>query len=126
MKTQRSWLPWTNTNDFRLKNHTEVVDILRCLNATAAVMVDVNTIPITNARIYDNKLIYDYKYIVQPTMYAYIKADWDFFFNLWVKLSNRDNLMQILLQNDICVKVRSPLKLKGLLTLSQNGTFYLN
>ena len=46
-----------------------------------------------------------------------------YFFNPIIQLGNKDNLMQILLQNDMCVKVITPLNLKKHSTLSKNGAF---
>ena len=68
-------------------------------------------------------MIYYYKYKVHPTVYAYIIADVDYFCNPTSQLSNRNYLMQILLQNGKCVKARNTLKFKGLSTLKQNGHY---
>ena len=49
-----------------------------------------------------------------------------FFFNLIIQLGNKDNLMEILVQNGLLVKTSFPLNLQELSTLLQNGTCYSN
>ena len=47
-----------------------------------------------------------------------------YFFNLIIQLGNKDNLMEILVQNGLLVKTSFPLNLQELSTLLQNGTCY--
>ena len=49
-----------------------------------------------------------------------------FFLNPIIQLGNKDNLMEILVQNGLLVKTSSPLNLQELSTLLQNGTCYCN